>query len=497
MKKDKIIDIAVIIVTFFAILSIIINHELSDLDEIWNYNFARNVANGLIPYKDFNMVPMPLLSLVCGLILKVTFNDLIVMRCLAVILCSTIFFYIYCIFCKTKMKQYIAIILTFLIGILTKNYLCIDYNWGSLLITLIMIDLEIKENQKNKNIFHICVKSEIIIGLLAGMAFIMKQTSGILILIAALGNKLLFVTNKDDFQSYIKSMLYRLAGVAIPVSLTLIYLLYHRSISDFISYTIQGTKDFTNYIPYKSLVKSDIFGILAILVPITFIIEWYRYIIKSKLDEKFYLFVYGLAVFIIAFPISDKIHFIIGAVPTIIWIFIQIIDISEKLLQRFLSPKWNNFLETIFKIVALYFAVLCLVYATVNLYHYSKTNYSSFQHYHFIPISDVLEKRIEEIDTYILEKNNSIRILDASAALYMIPINQYHKNYDMFNKGNFGENGINKLIEEIRNSEDSYYMILKDQYSKNWQTPLEIIEFVKNNYNKVDEISIYDVYYVP
>ena len=30
------------------------------IDENWNYGFAHNIYNGLIPYKDFNMVLTPL-----------------------------------------------------------------------------------------------------------------------------------------------------------------------------------------------------------------------------------------------------------------------------------------------------------------------------------------------------------------------------------------------------------------------------------------------------
>lgn len=37
-------------------------------------------------------------------------------------------------------------------------------------------------------------------------------------------------------------------------------------------------------------------------------------------------------------------------------------------------------------------------------------------------------------------------ILDYSVAIYMIPVDIYNKNYDMFNKGNFGQNGEKRLL---------------------------------------------------
>lgn len=29
------------------------------MDEVWNYGFSNNIYNGMIPYKDFNMIVTP------------------------------------------------------------------------------------------------------------------------------------------------------------------------------------------------------------------------------------------------------------------------------------------------------------------------------------------------------------------------------------------------------------------------------------------------------
>lgn len=69
MKQNKniILNFIIFIIIFFIVASVILTRPLSNLDEIWNYNFARNVADGLIPYKDFNMVTTPLLPFICSL----------------------------------------------------------------------------------------------------------------------------------------------------------------------------------------------------------------------------------------------------------------------------------------------------------------------------------------------------------------------------------------------------------------------------------------------
>ena len=76
----------------------------------------------------------------------------------------------------------------------------------------------------------------------------------------------------------------------------------------------------------------------------------------------------------------------------------------------------------------------------------------------------------------------------------MIPINKYNKNYDMLLKGNLGENGEENLKQEIGESKNTQYLILKDKFNKNWQTPLDVIEYVKTNKNKIGEIEIFDIY---
>ena len=70
-------NFVVFVFIFLFCFSIIFSNSIGDLDELWNYNFARNVAEGLIPYKDFNMIVTPLLSIICAIILKITFNELI------------------------------------------------------------------------------------------------------------------------------------------------------------------------------------------------------------------------------------------------------------------------------------------------------------------------------------------------------------------------------------------------------------------------------------
>lgn len=94
-KIELIKNCAIIIFIFTICLANIFGNTYSNLDEIWNFNFARNIANGLIPYRDFNIIQTPLLSFICAGFLKIFGLELIVMRSIAVVFLTMIFFFIY------------------------------------------------------------------------------------------------------------------------------------------------------------------------------------------------------------------------------------------------------------------------------------------------------------------------------------------------------------------------------------------------------------------
>lgn len=141
MKKN---DLLVIIFIFITIFSIIIVKPISDLDEIWNYNTARAISEGLIPYKDISMITTPLLPILTAVFLKIIANELIISRIIAVILWTGILYTVYKIFGELFKEKNVALICTALIGILCRDIYCIDYNVTVLFIALIVLYQELK-----------------------------------------------------------------------------------------------------------------------------------------------------------------------------------------------------------------------------------------------------------------------------------------------------------------------------------------------------------------
>ena len=100
-KKENIF----ILIVFAFVLSTIIIKPLGDLDEIWNYNVARNIAKGLIPYKEISTITTPFLPIINSIFLKFIADELIVMRILAAILITAIIYMIYKIWEKRIGKE--------------------------------------------------------------------------------------------------------------------------------------------------------------------------------------------------------------------------------------------------------------------------------------------------------------------------------------------------------------------------------------------------------
>lgn len=157
MKKKEFLLIAFI---FIAIFSIIIIKPISNLDEIWNYNTARVITNGLTPYKDISMITMPFLPMITAIFLKIIANEIIVSRILASILWTGILFTTYKIFERLIKEENICLIFTSLIGLLCRDIYCIDYNIAILFIALVILYQELRNTN---NVLEYSNKKDIIL----------------------------------------------------------------------------------------------------------------------------------------------------------------------------------------------------------------------------------------------------------------------------------------------------------------------------------------------
>ena len=77
----------------------------------------------------------------------------------------------------------------------------------------------------------------------------------------------------------------------------------------------------------------------------------------------------------------------------------------------------------------------------------------------------------------------------------MIPIDRYNKDYDMFLKGNIGKDGEQGQIEKIKQKNDNEIILVrKSNLKTNWQTPKEVVKYVRENLEKIGKINIFEIY---
>lgn len=50
------------------------------------------------------------------------------------------------------------------------------------------------------------------------------------------------------------------------------------------------------------------------------------------------------------------------------------------------------------------------------------------------------------------------------------------------------------IIEDLKTKDNTILLVLQDGYSKNWQLPTTVINYVKENFKHIDSIEIFDVY---
>ena len=512
MKKEKIKAISkdFILFIFIAVMvfSIIAINPISNLDEIWNYNTARAIAQNLIPYKDISMITTPLLPMITALFLKLIANEVIVSRVLASVLWGGVLFSIFKILKLLIKEENTCLIITALLGLLFRDCYCIDYNILSLMFSLIILYIELKNIDKPHFENN---KTDFLIGILAGLTVCTKQSIGAILAIIVVGYKIIFVQNKKEFIEYLKTAFKRIIGILIPMILVFIYLITTNSLQDFINYAVLGISTFSNKIPYAQLMNNDKkeIQILSRIMPFILLAMAVLTIVLQNKKKKenigntdnkiLTILIYSLSTIIIMYPISDEIHFLIASTITFIGLAYILYLLGIAIYNKInLQSK-----KKIYKITSLLISIILIAFIAVrgieNITEYIKQEKNeTIEHYKNIQISEYLQERINEIDNFILEQekeNKKVYILDAEAAIYMIPINNYNKDYDMFLKGNIGKDGQEGQIQKIKQKEtNEIILIRKRNLQSNWQTPTEVVNYVRENLEFMGEVSIYEVY---
>lgn len=429
IKKNKYQIIELIII---FIITLIFNLTCNTLvhDEVWNYGFSYNIANGLIPYKDFNMIITPLFPIIGAIFMSIFGKNFVIYHILNSIICTTIFYYIK----KSNPKSYFISY-----GILLFISMP-GYNLFCMLLLYILMYLEDKKS------------NDYLIGIILGLTFITKQNIGIYLCLPTL-----FIKKK-------KGILKRIIGFIIPNVLLLLYLILNDCLYEFIDYAFLGISSFSK----NNLLIVPIFIFIFIITQIYLI---YKYI-KNKDLKIIYLICFQL----MAFPIFDMYHTLIPFVPAFTY-FLNNLKLNKKII----SYAFGIFIIFIF-------SYNIYQYTTIN---YSYPNNTT--EYKYKKINNNVVKSINIISEYIKNIDERVFIIDEYAYLIKLEINEPIDKYDLLNDGNLGKNGEKKIIQEIANicikEKCTFLLNKKEVNNENYsQYNQDIYKYIIENYKESDNI---------
>ena len=401
-------------------------------DEVWNFGFSYNIAKGAIPYRDFNMVILPLYSLLFAIPLKLFANKLFVFH-----LFNAIFSSFVLVFINKNNNIFSVIYLFLLVNLVPVIY---GYNYFIMLLLILVLYIE-ANNYKYKNE---------IIGLLLGCILDTKQNVGLALFIPYI------INSKDKLKS--------LAYLCFPSILILVYLLINNALFECIDYCFLGLKNFKNNL-YKpqSVYMCIIFIIFEILL-ISYLLIKYK---KSKDLNYIYLLVFQALVY----PIFDTYHILISLIP----IFYSV------------SSKIDN---------KKYYILLNIIIAICyfdNEYKIYLSNLNNFKYRNLG--SSIVDKNIEkEIDFF--EKNNKKRIFIFTDDAYILKIamNKEINKFDLINTGNMGADEKNYINEIEKICKNKNCIFIANKVPAGQLSPT-IINYVNKNYNNCGEITVNHYYF--
>ena len=258
-----------LLIPIFTIIFLIINIFRKNLffDELWNFGFSFNLANGYVPYKDFNMIITPLYPLLAAVLMKIFGNNYLIYMIFNSLIGSLIVY-----FSKINKEKFLIVVFIILFSF------PITYNAFILLLYYILIKYD---------------DNDMLSGLIVSMIFLTKQSVGLLFLLIMI----IFSKNK------LKRLIYFL----IPVVIFTLYLVLTDALKDFIDLGFLGLFDFGS--------KNKSINLYFFFIYIIFVIFIIYKCFNTKFKDKKIL--YLLALQGIAVPIFDMYHILIATTP--IW----------------------------------------------------------------------------------------------------------------------------------------------------------------------------------
>ncbi|MBR3324573.1 MAG: hypothetical protein IKG14_00795 [Clostridia bacterium] len=449
---------------------------LTPYDNLWNFGNIFKLSTGKILYKDVNAVATPLFYQLGKTIYQLFSGNYIVFLLFGALLCTTMYFLIYLILKKIKLKKRLSLFYTILLIGITIN--TVPYSANYVILSFIFFELGVLlflSNEKNNIVLH----SIIIVLILLTYQKLAAGYFITFIIIQAFTNK----EKSTAIKNIIKTTI-----ISTCITLLLIAYYYLNGTLQYIyDLCIAGLSDFTNNTNF-----SFIFGnIIVILIPIGLLL----WLIKnSKINKKTAMILLASAIGsnFIAIPIANDYHV---RICSIFWSILLFYELSYLLKDILKMKKINNVItiSNIIFIIVLFIKPIDIIDIN-NIYIQKEGIFKGSI------VTRHMNESIKNVKNYLLQKqkeDKNIKILSISAMYYTLELNIDNWYFDMPLNGNLGKNGNQNLIEQIKNMPNNTIFLVENNERtafKQYQYTTKVRDFVNSNYIKIDEIENFDVY---
>lgn len=409
-----------------------------NIDEIWNYGFAHNIYQGLVPYRDFNMILTPFYPFLMSLPFFVFGSSMLVFHIGQALILTTTCFFLFQLFQKRAW-----LILLFFFFPLAFSY----PNYNLFLFFLYVIVLFLEERKGN----------DYFIGFLLGLLLLTKQSVGICLLLPSLYYFKQFGKLKKRF-----------LGFLVPVGIFLIYLGFSGSFSSFLDLCIFGLFDFAS--GNGNLFNMYFFLTVFLILGTCFFIKKYPFDIKPY---------YTLAFFSVIIPLFDLYHFQVGVLA-----FLMLILWYQK--------KESVFPYSLFTL-GIIFGISIITFA--NRIQGPIIYPNTISHFEYRLLDSASISFTEEVNSFMKEHSEEEFVFLNSNGYYFRLVNDMKIGYlDLINTGNWGYQGSDKLFEAVKQKKNAIFFVDKSELSEVKQTDKRVLKYVLETGKKIKTIGIYDIY---
>lgn len=443
-------------------------------DELWNFQNVYKIYNGYKIYVDANVITTPIFHFIGALVFKIFGANFFVFRMYGLVIYTIFFVGIYKLFKCLKIDKKNAFFLLIIFFALQYDLVISSANYNSFAIMLLVFAVLVVINREN--IKHYVLIESILITLI----FLTKQNIGVFYLIGLI---LYTILNKKELKNTIK-----IIGITGIFGILFVLILYFNNLLEgFISYAILGIKEFD-----KENKSVDLFMIFAIIVTtlngLLLISINSNDKFKKKEERKninnIACFAYPLLG--MTYPIFNISHVKFAlSIQYVLLFYILYLLVKGSKIEKNKIKKYIIFILEIFIIG--YYSISSITYTIKYFRKISNDEYNYNEPYFGTIFNDETKEKIKDITEYMQSCDNEVVCISTDAGLYMIPLKQNNKEFDMLLLGNLGKDGEKGVIEKIKGFKGKK-IILMNKEKNSWQESDKIIEFVKNNFTKIGEI---------